>query len=342
MSEDTAAAPVTEARSPARGRVVGVKTALATAPRGLHRRQESSLRAASRPHTLRTVSPIPMRDVEEMAGEGVDLSDAVTVFVTTVGAATFDACLLHLRAQDCRFRLRVIAYVAPMHAAFQRMLDACRTPYYVQVDEDMLLDPDAVRTLHARIEACGPETALVVCDLYDEHLRRCIHGVKIFRHAIAARYSLQDRDAFEVRQLRAMEADGFRVVRTFHGETPIPGQTLGKHGTHWTPETIFVRYRHLEQGRLAEGKASWFEAHGRELFERFRRDPSELNFFALMGLAAGVLCGARGAARPRDYRVTAAPEGLAALREFLAACERVAITEVPNCDADDPTSENAR
>jgi hypothetical protein len=46
-----------------------------------------------------------------------DLADTVTVVVTTVGAATFDACMAHLAAQDCRCTLRVIDRVAPMHAA---------------------------------------------------------------------------------------------------------------------------------------------------------------------------------------------------------------------------------
>ena len=80
-----------------------------------------------------------------------DLSEQLTVFVTTVGAPSYAACRQHLRAQDCAFRLQVIDRVAPMSAAFQRMLDDCRTPFFVQVDEDMLLYPHAVRTLYERI-----------------------------------------------------------------------------------------------------------------------------------------------------------------------------------------------
>ncbi|HSQ00566.1 MAG TPA: hypothetical protein VL049_25365 [Candidatus Dormibacteraeota bacterium] len=38
------------------------------------------------------------------AGAGVvDLADAATVFVTTVGAPTVDACMARLSEQDCRF-----------------------------------------------------------------------------------------------------------------------------------------------------------------------------------------------------------------------------------------------
>src|SRR5438132_881901 len=65
----------------------------------------------------------------------LELTNEVTVFVTTVGAPSLPACLERLKRQDCTFELCVIDHVAPMHVAFQRMLDECRTPYYVQVDE---------------------------------------------------------------------------------------------------------------------------------------------------------------------------------------------------------------
>ena len=78
--------------------------------------------------------------------ERIDISDLVTVFVSTVGYPTFESCIENLQRQDCIFELNVIDHVAPMSAAFQRMLEECVTPYFVQVDEDMLLYPGAVRT----------------------------------------------------------------------------------------------------------------------------------------------------------------------------------------------------
>jgi hypothetical protein len=146
---------------------------------------------------------------DDAAAGVVDLSDAVTVFVTTVGAPTLAACMAHLQAQDCRFTLRLIENVAPMNVAFQRMLDECTTPYYVQVDEDMLLDPHAVRTLYERIEATSPRAAMFVATLFDVHLARCIIGVKIYRHDVVRRYPLAMQDSFESDQARRIEADGY-------------------------------------------------------------------------------------------------------------------------------------
>jgi len=254
------------------------------------------------------------------AGGGVlDLSDAVTVFVTTVGAPTFDACLARLGEQDCRFRVQVIDRVAPMSAAFQRMLDECRTPYFVQVDEDMLLEPHAVRTLHARLGAEPPRTAMFVATLYDAHLRRCINGLKIFRHAIVRRYPFSASENFEIEQRRRFEADGYTVARVAVTVEPVAGDTLGLHGTHWTLPTIYERYANLERRHRTTGTSQWFASYAAEFLARFQREPSEENFFALMGTIAGVLTSRQGVAPAKDYRTYDRLPGYAELQAFLAA-----------------------
>lgn len=253
-----------------------------------------------------------------------DLSAVVTVYVTTVGARSFGACIEHLHEQDCTFNVEVIDHVAPMTAAFQRMLDGCRTPYYVQVDEDMILFPHAVRTLYERIEAAGPEFVMYAADLFDPHLNRCIIGVKIFRHEVVRRYPFKPVDGFEVQQVIQMEADGHKVMRTTPGETPVEGDTLGLHGTEWTAESIYERYANLIRRRRTQelGRLVWFAPYPQRFLERFMEDPSEHNFFALMGIVAGVLGSRHGRAADKDFRSYAHLPGLQALREFLADCER--------------------
>lgn len=250
---------------------------------------------------------------EEPTAPKQDLSNDVTVFVTTVGAPSFDACLTLLRQQDCRYTLQVIDRVAPMNAAFQRMLDLCKTPYYVQVDEDMLLYPHAVRTLHEEILGSSDAVAFVVADLHDAHLRRPIQGVKIYRHAILARYPFADVQSFEKLQVEQLRADGYR---TRHIE-----QTLGLHGTHWTPQSIYERYVTLERRRRGHPRdLRWFEPYPAVFLERFLEEPSEINFFALMGVLSGALSGQAGMVADKDYRTYDALPGFETLRRFLEDC----------------------
>lgn len=252
-----------------------------------------------------------------------DLSPLVTVYVTTVGAPSFDACMKHLQQQDSSFTVQIIDHVAPMSAAFQQMLDGCRTRYYVQVDEDMMLFPHAVRTLYERIEAADTDVAMYAADLFDAHLQRCIIGVKIFRHAIVRRYPLLPIDGFEVVQVSQMEADGYKVVRTSAGATPVEGETLGLHGTEWTAASIYERYANLMRRRRTHEppRLQWFDEYPQRFLERFMQDPSEHNFFALMGIVAGVIGTRHGRGASKDFRSYGRLPGLQALREFLADCE---------------------
>lgn len=252
-----------------------------------------------------------------------DLSKDVTVFVTTVGSPTIDTCLAHLREQDCGFGLRVIENVAPMEAAFQHMLDDCTTPYYVQVDEDMLLHPHAVRTLHEAIEAAAPEVALVVRNLYDVHLERCILGVKIFRHGVVRRYPFRPMEAFEVEQVLRFEADGYRWEKSPTGGRPVDGHTLGMHGTRWTPEAIYERCANLQRRQRGyPDRMPWFTEYGPILLRRLLDDPSDLNAFALLGLIAGQLADPTGPAK--DYRTRDTVLGVDHVRAWLEALRRVA------------------
>ena len=263
-----------------------------------------------------------------------DLSDEVTVFVTTVGAPTFEACRRYLQDQDCTFRLEIIDHVAPMNVAFQRMLDECRTSYFVQVDEDMLLHPHAVRTLYETIDEAGPDVAMYVAELYDVHAERCIQGVRICRHAVVRSYPFAGGNAFEAEQITLLENDGHVVLRTVCGSAPDPDRTLGLHGTQWTPQAIYERYATLEQSRRAHpSRLRWFAPYGLEFLRRFLDEPTEENFFAVMGIIAGVLASQNGEPNAKDYRTYEALPGLDTLRQFLR--------EVTAADATGPANQTS-
>lgn len=222
---------------------------------------------------------------------GEDLSDQVTVFVTTIGYPTFERCMDCLRAQDCRFPLKVIENVAPMSAAFQRMLDECETPFYVQVDEDMLLYPQAVRTLYERIRTLDDNVAMFAACLFDEHMDRAIYGIKIFRTDIVRRYPMRDVEGFELEQRSRWRRDGYTdVFERIEGAGRHAPRTLGLHGTHWTPLAIYVRYLVLELTRRKGTKShQWIPQEARKLLARFLAHRTEVDLYALGGILAGRL-----------------------------------------------------
>jgi hypothetical protein len=245
----------------------------------------------------------------------LDLTSLVTVFLTTVGAPSYAACRETLARQDCTFTLVPIEHVTPLTAALQRMLDVCPTPYYVQVDEDMLLYPHAIRTLYERIAGSAPAVALAVGDLYDVHLRHRVEGIKIFRHDINRRYPWE-ADLTAVERLQRLAADGYGVLRTPNPNPRSPAATLGLHGTHWTPRSIYERYRREERLRRR-----WPELFGvgwgPVLLQRLLERGSPLDLFAVLGVIAGTL-EPRDAAGVTPDAGAAAPRGLATLRSYLS------------------------
>lgn len=275
------------------------------------------------PHRIPSLPPALGAEPPALATpKGSDLRGIVTVFVTTVGAPTLTRCLDHLEAQDCRFDQALIDHVAPMSAAFQRMIDECRTPFYVQVDEDMLLEPHAVRSLYSAIVGAPPTVAVHVADLYDDHLERCIFGVKIFRHEIVRRFPLCSADAFETDQLERLRAEGYAYTLTNPGERPVPGETLGRHGTEWTADSVFERYFTLEKRRQSHpSQMDWFEAHRGRFLERILDAPTETDFFALQGMIAAAFSPRADVASAKDYRRYPNMAGLRAAKALFAALE---------------------
>lgn len=248
----------------------------------------------------------------------VDLREQVTAFVTTVGAPSYRTCRDLLDLQDCAVRLEVIEHVAPMSAAFQRMLDRCTTPFFVQVDEDMLLHPHALRTLYEHIAAADARAAMAIGDLHDAHLDRRIRGVKIYRHAIVRHYPFGDTQSFEKQQARQMEADGY-VIATGAGAGPDGNGILGLHGTHWTARTIYERYASLEGRRRRHPRAlNWFAPYPAIFLARILEDPNELDVAALLGVLSAALLPQDGPGSAKDFRTAAAPPGFAAAQQFFA------------------------
>lgn len=254
-----------------------------------------------------------------------DLSAELTVFVLTVGAPSFRECLQRLAAQDCRFRLEVIENVAPMSRALQCMLERCRTPFFVQVDEDMLLYPHAIRSLHARLVAAPPEVAILTCHLFDVHAQRVLYGLKIYRHEIVRAYPYNDVEACEYDQIRRLTRDGFVDFRLPLEDHFRPTElTLGEHGTHWTPRSVYERYFTLERkvrrhrAGVPTTSATWVEEYAAFFLNRYLETGAEIDLYALMGVIAGRLAPVAGRGREKDYRDYDRLAGFDALVRFVA------------------------
>lgn len=209
----------------------------------------------------------------------------VTAFVTTIGSQTFGACIAALRAQTEPLRIDVIDHVAPWSAAQNEMLRRCETRLFVQVDEDMILAPTAIADLVALIDGAAPTCVMATAPLWDVDLEMAIYGIKVYRHELARRVP------FETHVL----GDGHDRARwaeaglTWERSRRTRENCVGQHGTDYTPEQAFGRWRGMWQRHRATSKAEWIEPWLDKLAQRYRASGSLRDLYAFIGAITGAI-----------------------------------------------------
>jgi GR25 family glycosyltransferase involved in LPS biosynthesis len=205
-----------------------------------------------------------------------DLSKFLTVFIIRSGDnPNYEDCLSSLNNQSIKFNLIEIKDVAPMSKAFQKMIDNCKTDYYIQVDEDMILFENTIEKIYDRLIITEDNISTVVHMLNDKHLDFDIYGIKGYKHKIMKNYPYNlEIISCEVEQMTRLQNDGF--------ETLMYSEVVGYHSPKWTPELIYERYFDLME-KWKVFKYDWLSELPAKLMEIFKLDPSDINLFALMG-----------------------------------------------------------
>lgn len=223
--------------------------------------------------------------------------ESVTVFVVSAGEEVLADCIEALDRQTCRFRLERIADVYPMSAAFQAMPDRCRTPYFVQVDADMVLEPDAIETLHGEIVGTGPRTVQVSGQLYEEGFGPG-GAVKCWRRSLFR--------AFRFRDVRTVDRDLYRRIGRFGLAPRHLDRQLGIHRPRHSAESAWLKAKgDVEKWRYLGREPEAFALPlVRGLLEDHMREPDRL-----AGALLGALTREPRLSRSKDIRHERAVRG---------------------------------
>ncbi len=222
-----------------------------------------------------------------------------TVYVLTVDDPAFHSCLDALRKQDGpAFRLDIIRNVSPFSAAAQKMIVDCDTEFFIQVDEDMILHREAVSTMQSLMRRAPADVGMICFHLYDEDRDRPIQGIKIYRTAAMKPLLFRDVKASEMNLLEQMAERGVRWV--------LHPDVVGQHGTVYTPETIYRRYKTMYEKDIREWNTLTSDI--RHKAEQFRATGDLLALFALLGAVHGIIEGPRSVDREKDARAYALKE----------------------------------
>lgn len=250
-----------------------------------HAGSETTDRGMSMPHDA------PKTHRQDAVTTGV--LPATTVFVLTVDDPAFPACLEALQRQKgVPFKLEVIRHVSPFSAAAQKMITDCVTEFFIQVDEDMILNRDAVVTMEAAMRQAPDNVGMICFHLFDEDRQMTIQGVKIYRTVLMKGLAFQDVKASEMDVLDQMKQRGIAWV--------LHPNVMGCHGTHYTPETIYRRYKTMYEKDIRQWNVLTSDI--RRKAEAYRDTGDPLQLFALLGAVHGIINAPSAVDREKDAR----------------------------------------
>jgi glycosyltransferase involved in cell wall biosynthesis len=241
------------------------------------------------------------------------LTDVAAVLLS-LGEPTTECALASIREQTLpASEVVVVDGVTPFHKALNDGAARVESPYFVQVDADMTLEPDCFETLR---RAMGPDTAIAVGALDDPLVGR-VAGVKMFRRSVFADGGLRDTPAPEVDFYMSLARAGW------HTRWVVERPILGLHRPPYDAAYVFGTYfmlgaRYVHRGD--EAALAW-------RLGRLRRSPHPMAPAARIALGHGTFARVSGdepkpCPSPADARFLDAlvdgPEGSVAARELRA------------------------
>lgn len=172
-----------------------------------------------------------------------------------------------------------VDHVSPFHRALGHGVARVSAPYFIQVDVDMILDPDCIARLAASM---APSVAVAVGWLRDPLLGP-VPGVKLFRTELVRKVPFRDVVSPDTDFMSRVQQLGWGVEVVKDPRSGSP-DTLGDHRPRYDePGYTFYKFR-LEGSRYrTRGEVAPFRWYVRNLSAS--RHPSR--YWALAGLAAG-------------------------------------------------------
>jgi hypothetical protein len=209
-------------------------------------------------------------------------TDDVTALVLSVGEVYTERALASVRRQAPAVADTVVVQnVTPFHRALNTGAARVKTPFFVQVDADMVLDPLCCTDLRA----CVTErVGLVIGHLRDPMVGR-VAGVKLFRTACVAAVQFPNSISPDTDFEKAMWQRGWTTVYAMRhaGLPPVSFHTFGEHCPDYTPLYTFRKYL-LAGARLRYRRRGATPA----LIRQLRAGAHPAARFAIIGAAHGI------------------------------------------------------
>ena len=179
----------------------------------------------------------------------------ITIFLITIQSHQLEYSLKSINKLDPNYPVlvNVIMNVAPTNRAYNQMRELCKTPYFIQLDEDMELREDAIQICLNQIEKFSQthKTFLHTFKLIDTELGvgnpPIIDCLKLYNNQIMQNYPTHNNGETAVSSVdylwhSPILNDGYRINPT--------NIIIGSHAKHRSNYDLFLRYCKITKSLL--------------------------------------------------------------------------------------------
>jgi len=179
----------------------------------------------------------------------------ITIFLVTIQSHQLEFTLESINRLDPNIPVlvHVIMNVAPTNRAYNQMRERCKTPYFIQLDEDMELREDSIQICMNQIEKSrnNQKTFLHTFKLIDTDLGignpPIIDCLKLYNNNIMKKYPTHNNGETSVSSVdylwhNPVLNDGYIINPT--------NIIIGTHGNHRTNYDLFLRYCKITKSLL--------------------------------------------------------------------------------------------
>ena len=182
----------------------------------------------------------------------------ITIFLITIQSHQLEYSLNSINKLDQNFPVivNVIMNISPTNRAYNQMRERCITPYFIQLDEDMELQEDAIQICMNQIESykktCKTnETFLHTFKLIDTELGvgnpPIIDCLKLYSNIIMQKYPTHDNGESPVSSVDYLWHAPI-LQNGYHMNTT--SIIIGYHGNHRSNYDLFLRYCKITKSLL--------------------------------------------------------------------------------------------
>lgn len=179
----------------------------------------------------------------------------ITIFLVTIQSHQLEFSLESINKLIPTFPVlvNVIMNVAPTNRAYNQMRERCKTPYFIQLDEDMELREDAIQICMSQIEkfSNNQKIFLHTFKLIDADLGvgnpPIIDCLKLYNNDIMKKYPTYNNGETAVSSVdylwhNPILNDGYEINST--------SIIIGSHGNHRSNYDLFLRYCKITKSLL--------------------------------------------------------------------------------------------